>query len=100
MRRGTTPTHTFTLPFDTELIKSAQVVYSQGGNIVLKKKTEDLTLAGKTITYKMKQEESLAFDSNTNVDIQVRVLLDDGDAFASDIKSVYAAQCLDDEVLA
>ena len=99
MRRGTTPTHTFTLPFDTGLIKSVKVVYSQGGSIVLEKKTADCTLNGNTITYRLTQEESLSFNDKKKVDIQVRVLLQDDTAMASDIKSVYVSECLDDEVL-
>lgn len=99
MRRGTTPTHTFTLPFEVEMIKSVQVVYKQDGVIVLAKKTEDCTLSGNAIAYKLTQQESLAFHDSKNVEIQVRVLLQDGNALASDIMGVYVSRCLDDEVI-
>ena len=37
MIQGTTPTHTFTIPFDVSLIKELKVVYAQQGEIVLEK---------------------------------------------------------------
>lgn len=99
MRRGTTPTHIFTLPFDTGQIKSVKVVYSQGGIIELVKKTEDCTLSGNTITYKLTQKETLAFQEMKNVEIQLRVLLHDDTALASEPVNVFVARCLDDEVI-
>lgn len=99
MRRGTTPTHTFTLPFDTGLIKSVRVVYAQGGKVVLTKNTDDCTLDGNTISYKLTQEESLCFRNNQQVEIQVRVLTASGESLASDVMSVFVGRCLDDEVI-
>lgn len=77
-----------------------QVVYSQGGKIVLTKKTADFTMEGSTISYTLTQKESLGFSNNQNVEIQVRVLTKGGDALASDIMSVHVFRCLDDEVIA
>lgn len=99
MRRGTTPTHTFTIPFDAEQIKSVRVVYAQTGQVVLAKETEACTLNGNTVTLKLTQEESLRFHDMKNVEIQLRVLLHDGNALTSDIVSVYVSRCLDDEVI-
>ena len=99
MRPGTTPKHTFTLPFDTSLIKTVQVTYKQGDKIVLKKKTEACTLDGATISYRLTQEETFLFDQETTVRIQVRVLTHDGQAPASDVMYRSPQECLDDEVL-
>lgn len=35
--RYTTPTHIFTVPFDTGTISMMAVIYKQGGNVVLVK---------------------------------------------------------------
>lgn len=43
--RYTTPTHIFTVPFDTGTISMMAVIYKQGGNVVLVK---DLADAGVT----------------------------------------------------
>ena len=46
---GTTPTHTFTLPFDTSYIKSLRIFYADGNNILLTKELKDATLSGNKI---------------------------------------------------
>ena len=99
MRRGTTPTHNFTLPFNTDVIKSCRVVYSQDGNVKLVKETEDVTLNENIITLTLTQEETFAFECTKYVDIQVRVLTLDGESLASEITRVPVLKCLDEEVL-
>lgn len=99
MRQGTTPKHTFTLPFDTALIKTVQVTYKQGEAIVLQKETADFTREGQSISCKLTQEETFKFNPQKVVQIQVRVLTTSGDALASDIIQTSAPACLDDEVL-
>ena len=97
MRQGTTPTHIFTLPFDTDTISKVRIIYSQNGFPVLTR--DDATLAGSTATVKLTQEETLKFDYGQTVSVQVRVLTVGGDALASDIIRVSVDRCLDDEVL-
>lgn len=99
MKRGTTPTHIFTLPFDTETVKTARIIYSQSNEVIFVKTGDQLTLDGDTITVKLTQEDTLAFDCKKNVEIQVRVLTHSGDAMASDIEQVSPYRCLEDEVL-
>jgi hypothetical protein len=99
MRRGTTPTHTFILPFDTGQVKSVRIVYAQADKVVLVKITDNCTLEGNTVTCKLSQKDTLGFDDMKNVNIQLRVLLHDGTALASDIETVFVSSCLDDEVI-
>ena len=99
MRRGTTPTHTFTLPFDAEIIKSVKVTYVQDGKQVLAKKNPLVQLNGNTATLKLTQEETLMFSDETDVEIQIRILTTGGDTLGSYPMRIPVLCCLDDEVL-
>jgi hypothetical protein len=99
MGRGTTKTHTFELPFDSKKIQSLRVVYKQNGRIVFKKAGDDIQIKGNVVTVKLSQEDTFAFSSDSVVEIQLRVLLTNGDAKNSDIIKTSVAQCLDDEVI-
>lgn len=100
MIRGTTPTHTFTLPFDASLVAKCKIIYAQDEVEIFHKNTEDCVLSGTTIATKLTQEETFMLDCHKCVDIQVRVLTTTGDALASVPKKVGVAKCLDNEVLA
>lgn len=97
MRKGTTPTHTFTLPIEAEALLSVRIIYSQNGNVVLTR--NDATLEGNTATVKLTQEETLSFSSGSRAEIQVRALTAGGDALASDVISVHVDKLLENEVL-
>ena len=100
MRRGTTPTHTFTLPLDVSMLACVKVIYAQGGQVILEKENDGCVLDGNTVTVKLTQEETFLFDCHKKtVQIQVRVLTLGGEALASDVLRVDVEKCLDDEVL-
>jgi hypothetical protein len=99
MGRGTTKTHTFTLPFDAKTIKKTRVVYSQNGDIVIKKTENDVQIDGNVVTVKLSQEDTFTFSSKLPVEIQLRVLFTNGDAKNSDIIKTSVARCLDNEVI-
>jgi hypothetical protein len=99
MIQGTTPTHYFTLPFDTSLVKSARVIYSQNEKVILKKELSDCQCDANTISCKLTQEETFLFIHPRAVQIQLRVLTTGGDAINSNIETVSCDQCLDNEVL-
>lgn len=71
--RYTTPTHIFTVPFDTGTISMMAVIYKQGGNVVLVKDLEDCTLGDKTVSCTLTEEETSLFKPNPQVQIQLRV---------------------------
>ena len=100
MRRGTTPTHIFTLPFGEEMIQTIKVYYAQGGEVVLAKDKESCLFEGNSVMVSLSQEETLLFDENVWVEIQIRVLTLGGQALASDIMRVNCLDVLSDEVLA
>lgn len=97
--RGTTPTHKFTLPFDTGIIKIVKVIYAQDDVVVLEKEGEACSCSGNTVTVKLTQEDTFKFDCNKFVQIQIRVITHDDDSIASDVECVSVAKCLDSEVL-
>ena len=96
---GTTPTHTYTLPFNVDVIKSLKITYSQGGNVVLTKKLEDCETDGQTVSVRLTQEDTFLFGHTSDIEIQVRVLTDTGDALTSRVIKLTTSKCLDDEVL-
>lgn len=97
--RGTTPTHVFTLPFETALVKAVKVTYVHDGATVLVKENQDCTMEGSTVTVKLTQEETLLFENNQLVQIQLRVLLQNGDALRSVVYHCHTGVLLDDEVM-
>jgi hypothetical protein len=99
MFKGTTPTHTFNLPFDSSLIKEIRIIYSQKGKVVLKKATDECTIEGITVKTKLSQEDTFQFKGNVPVSIILRVLTQGNDAIRSlpIVRSV--AELCDDEVL-
>ena len=99
MIQGTTPTHTFTLPFDVSMIDKVRIIYSQKDQPVVTKNTEDCQLEGENVVVVLTQEDTFAFDHNEPVEIQIRMLTVGGDAIASHIKKVDCAKCLEKEVL-
>lgn len=100
MIRGTTPTHTFKLPFNTDIIKSVRIIYSQCNCKILHKNTEDMNIKDDTITLKLTQEETLRFKYGMPVKIQLRILTTSDDAMNSNIIIDTVDECLDDEVIA
>ena len=100
MIRGTTPTHTFTLPFDSSVISKVRILYSQNDELVFAKSDADATMDTNTISVVLSQQDTLSLDCHRPVDIQLRVLTKGGEALASDIIREKVDRCLDDEVLA
>ena len=100
IKQGSTPLHTFTLPFETELLKSFKLTYSQNGRIILEKYLKDFKTDGNVLTIKLTQEETFLFDEDSDVHLQARALTLGGDAIPSNIIIVPVEACLDREVLA
>lgn len=99
MRRATTPTHTFTLPFEASEIKALVISYEQCEKIVLEKRKNDVVLSGNTVSLTLKQEETNLFKCHHEIGIQMRVQLQDGNVLASDMATITVERVLNDEVL-
>lgn len=99
MIKGTTPTHTFFLPFETDVIKDVRITYVQNGTVVLNKEAENCTMKGNEVSVKLTQEDTMMFNEGACVEVQVRVLTVAGDALASEIVRIGCDRILDDGVL-
>lgn len=99
MIRGTTPTHIFQIPFDTGLLKEIRVSYAQGNKVIAEKKTEDCILDGDTISVTLTQEDTLKFKHMKIVEIQLKVLTEDGCVMATPIIRKDVSEVLNEEVL-
>lgn len=84
MTPGTTPTHYFHLPQGIEA-KKLRITYEQGGKIVLQKETKDCAIKENSVEVKLSQADTLRFDSNTVVRIQLKLLTTGGDALVSNL---------------
>ena len=76
--QGTTPTHTFNLPFDSENIKRARFVYSQAGVVKIIKDSTDTDTAvtldeGKASTT-LAQADTFNLDPDVVVELVLRLL--------------------------
>lgn len=99
MIRGTTPTHIFAIPFETNIISCVRIIYAQNDEVLFEKQTTDCTLTERTISTTLTQEETLLFDSKYLVQIQLRILLNDGSALASKVNYISLEKCLSNEVI-
>lgn len=99
MKRGSTPTHKFVLPFAVDQVDEVEITYQQKDEEILKKYKKDCVLEDRTVSVTLTQEESFEFTEDVNVEIQVRVLTKGGEVLPSNIICVSCDRCLSDEVL-
>ncbi len=99
MIRGTTPTHTFVLPFDTANVKECMIIYGQDDKEVLRKEASVCTMSDNKIVVELTQEDTLKFDCKKNVQLQLRVLTQDDKALATKVQTYPVHKCLNSEVL-
>ena len=99
MYRGTTPTITFTLPFDCNQITLLNVCFSQDKQIVLEKTLEDCIIKGNTLSVNLTEKETLMFNNeNGTVEMQLRVGIEEA-RMASNIMIVPVKRILKDGYL-
>lgn len=83
--RGTTPTVTFNLPFSVSTIRNCEVYFSQNDSLLVTKGIEDCTLSGTTLTVTLSQSDTLAFDDDAKLEMQVRFVFTNGSVDATQI---------------
>lgn len=101
--RITTPTHTFILPMDTDDCSVIQVTYTQGCKQMIKEYKDGITPSGMTldedsVIIHMTQEETKAFKVGA-IEVQIRVLTNSNQAYASDIFKVGATKVNNEDIL-
>lgn len=95
MRRGTTPTHTFTLPFDIPEGSAVRVVYAQNDIVLVERTTETCTIEGNKVTLRLTDKETLLFDQDMHyingryepyfIEVQIGIKTPSGDKLWSEI---------------
>ena len=80
--RGSTPTHSFGIPFDTNAITSVIIIYAQDGAEVFRKRTADCTITDHDVSVKLAQADTLKLKAATAAKAQM-VIHSDGDVFVS-----------------
>ena len=102
MKRGSTPTFTFEIPFDVSAIQSCFVTMKQtvGNKVVQIDKSKDqCVLQDKTISCDLTQEDTLKFDAHRNASVQLRVLTSGGKALVSNVFTVMVGKVLKEGVI-
>lgn len=85
MRRGTTPTLTFNLPFDVSTVRNVEVYFAQNDAPIITKEMEDCVLSGRTLAVTLTQAETLSFDDDAKLEVQARFVFTDGSVDATNI---------------
>lgn len=90
MRRGTTPTLTFTTPYEASLIDGGFLTFRQGKRTVLDISLTDqaVTIEDEAISVTLTQEQTLLFSSEKFAQAQIRASLSSGKAVASNIVQI------------
>ena len=99
MIRGTTPTHTWEIPFDTGMVKRLRVIYGQNKKPLFIKEKEECVIKDGILSVTLSQEESLMFDSQYYAQVQVKVLFENGTTMETPITEFVVHDTLDEEVL-
>lgn len=98
MIRGTTPTHIFETDVDLRDFR-IYISYKQRGSVIVEKTNEDCEITATQVSVKLSQEDTLKFNIDAPVRIQIRAVVENGDAIASDIIDTPAREILKDGVI-
>ena len=106
MIRGSTQNLVFNIGINTEEVSQLWLTFSHSNRLnaeIFNKTKDDVLLSGTTITVPLSQEETLLLNEfnikEKSVYIQLRVLLDDGQALASSIVEITVEHLLKAGVL-
>lgn len=81
--RGTTPTLTFGLPFNADLIATGFVVIQQEDNVIVEKELSECECGGRTVSAKFTQEDTLKLSSGSKAEINLVIKTLGGDRLES-----------------
>ena len=83
--RGTTPTVSFNLPFSVSTINNCEVYFAQNDNLLFTKTMSDCTMSGTTLNVRLTQADTLLFDEEEKMQVQIRFVFMNGDVDATEI---------------
>ena len=85
MRRGTTPKHTFKSKIDLRDAEVLYITYKQKGKTIIERTKDQMEVLEDRLVIHLTQQETLAFSTIGEVEIQCRARFPDTDAIASNI---------------
>ena len=94
--RGTTPTVTFNLPFNVSTIKNLEVYFGQNDECLVTKGYDDCVLSGTTLQVMLTQSDTLQFNDDEKLQIQVRFVFTDDTVDATEIMKGKVGKILKD----
>ena len=97
MRRGTTPTHTCTIPSSLEVstLSEIYITYTQFGRTIIERTIDDIEIDGQQLKVNLSQAETLSFKVG-KARMQIRAKSAIGKTYASDIKEIIVQEILKD----
>lgn len=95
MYKATTPTHTFTLPFNVTLISKLLLTYKQD-NVVINFDEDDVTMSNKQVVVTLTQEQTKMFVPGLNVQVQMRIKTTSDSVLASNTIELKVRNVLND----
>lgn len=96
MIRGTTPTLTFTLPFDVGILENVYITFKGYGNGGFEKQLTDCIAQGNQLILKLSQTDTLQLAADQHVQIQIRAKTKNQEALASNIMTAAVSRILKD----
>lgn len=99
--RGTTPTHSFTLPDELKEVELAAlyITYRQDGKTVIEKDRSSISIEDGVASVRLTQEETLLFSDRWKCHIQVRLRTAAGDALVSNVIDIPVYDVLKEGVI-
>lgn len=99
--RGTTPTLTFTTPYDADMVKDGYITFTLRGAIIIDVEVTDesVTISDQMIAIHLTQEQTLLFDADDTNLVQVRLLLESGNVVASNTVALPISDVLKEDVI-
>ena len=98
MIRGTTPTLCFKTPYEASMVNSGYITFTMRGDITLDiaLDNEAVTIGDNVISLTLTQAQTLSFDPQATTLVQLRLVLADNNAVASNIVKVPVTKILKD----
>ena len=103
IHKGCTSKNSFSIPYPKEDIEVLYITYSQKRRehkkVVFEKTLDDCVFEGGYLVVQLSQENTLLLQSNTEVEIQIRARLKNGEAVKSNIIKTTTDEVLKDGVI-
>ena len=100
MYRASTPTFTFTLPFDIDTIADCVITFDQDDENILEKTMDDIIIdeTAKTLSVQLTQTETLLFETG-KANVQVNILTAEDKRIASTIQKFKVYENLHEDIM-